>query len=196
MAGHDHRAAGQKGLCRSDAAPENAPVPDRRAFVRIKLFSRGGVNAVGGDQDRAVVVAGRFPGCLVDEARTNAVRRFGPAAEVVAGEDILCAQPLNGGLEQDLLQPAAMDSENRGSTEPAASRRAVAPDRPWRLEEQASPVVIGRGIEVLRDSLISSRTACGSTLMEMHAASTREWIRTLWWGRKSATGSARASVRR
>jgi hypothetical protein len=37
MARHDHGAARQEGLGFRDAAPEDAAVPDRRAFFRIEL---------------------------------------------------------------------------------------------------------------------------------------------------------------
>jgi len=50
VAGHDHGAAGEESIRRGDAAPEDAPVPDRRALLGIEFFADRRVNAVGGDQ--------------------------------------------------------------------------------------------------------------------------------------------------
>ena len=128
VAGHDHGAAGEERIRRGDAAPEDAPVPDRRAFVGIELFADRGVNAVGRDQKRAVMAAGRFSGRLVDEIGADAVRCLGPVAQMMAGENIFAAQPFGRGIEQDLLQRAAMDRELRpfvAGLDPAR----LAPDR-------------------------------------------------------------------
>ncbi len=113
MAGHDHGAARQKLVRRGDAAPKDAPIPDRRTFLRIELFAHRGVNAVGGDQQFAFMGARGLAGRPVDEFGADAIGCFSPAGEVMTGEDILAAQPLGGGIEQDLLQGAAVDRELR-----------------------------------------------------------------------------------
>ncbi|OIQ71926.1 hypothetical protein GALL_464530 [mine drainage metagenome] len=128
VAGHDHGAAGEEGIRGGDAAPEDAPVPDRRAFVGIELFADRGVDAVGGDQKRPVMAAGRLSGCLVDEFGAHAVRRLGPVAQMMAGENVFTAQAFGRGIEQDLLQHPAMDRELRpfvAGLDPAR----LAPDR-------------------------------------------------------------------
>jgi len=113
VAGHDHGAAGEKRVGRGDAAPEDASVPDRRAFQGIELFADRGVNAVGCDQQRAVVAPCGFAGGLVDEIGADAARGFRPVAKMMAGEDVLRTQPFGRGVEQDLLQRAAVDRELR-----------------------------------------------------------------------------------
>jgi len=113
VTGHDHGAAGQECIARGDAAPEDAAVPDRRPFLRIELLADRGVDAVGGDQECAFITAGRLAGRLVDEVGAHAARGLGPPDEMMTGEDVLPAQPLGRGIEQDLLQRAAMDGELR-----------------------------------------------------------------------------------
>ena len=53
MPGRDHGAAGQERIRRRDAAPQDAPVPDRRAFPGIEFFAHRRVDAVRRDQERA-----------------------------------------------------------------------------------------------------------------------------------------------
>src|ERR1044072_9013870 len=87
VAGHDHGAAGEKGVRCRDAAPQNASVPDRRALLGVEGFVEGGMETIGSNQSRAVVMAPRFAGCLVDEFGADAVFRLSPAGEVMAGEN-------------------------------------------------------------------------------------------------------------
>ena len=128
VAGHDHGAAGQEGTGFGDAAPKNPPVPDWRSFLRIELFADRGVDAISCDQQGAVVAAYRPAGRLVDEIGAYAVSGLGPAREVMAGENVRFAQPLGRGIEQDLLQRAAMDRELRPFVTGLDAAR-LAPDR-------------------------------------------------------------------
>src|ERR1700740_738697 len=89
VAGHDHGAAGQKCVSLSDAAPEDAAVPDRRTLLRVELFAPCVVNTVAGDQKRAVVGAGAAAGRLVDELRADAAGCLLPAGQMMAAEDVL-----------------------------------------------------------------------------------------------------------
>ena len=86
------------------------------------------MDAVGGDQEFAFVGASRLAGRLVDELGADAVVSLGPAGEVVAGEDVRLAQPFGRGVEQDLLQRAAMDRELRPLVAGLDAAR-LAPDR-------------------------------------------------------------------
>src|SRR5215472_17360149 len=71
------------------------------------------MNAVGGNQQRAFVGA-RWPvRGAIDEVGANAIRRLAPVREMMAGQNVPCAQPLGRGIEQDLLQNAAVDRELR-----------------------------------------------------------------------------------
>ena len=72
VAGHDHGAAGEERIRRGDAAPQDAAVPDRRALLRIELVADRGMDAVGGDQQRAVMAGPRPAGRLVDEIGADA----------------------------------------------------------------------------------------------------------------------------
>ena len=74
------------------------------------------------------MVAHGFAGGLVDEFGTDAAFGLGPAGEMVAGEDVLPAQALDRGIEQDLLQRAAMDRELRPFVAGLDAAR-LAPDR-------------------------------------------------------------------
>ncbi len=128
MAGHDHGAAGEERIALADAAPENAAVPDRRPFVRIKLFAHGGVNSVGGDQHVAVMDARVLARRLVEEARADARSGLLEVRQVMARQDAVASEPFDHRVEQDLLQGAAMDRELRplvAGIEPARLR----PDR-------------------------------------------------------------------
>ena len=62
------------------------------------------MDAVGGDQDLAVVGTGGLAARSVDEVGADAVRRFRPAGQMMAGENVLRAETLDRGVEQDLLQ--------------------------------------------------------------------------------------------
>ena len=128
VAGHDHGAAGQEGVAVGDAAPQDAAVPDRRAFAGIELFANRRMDAVGRNQQCAVETALRFAGRLVDEFGADAVLRLAPAGEMVAGENVLFAQPLDRGIEQNLLQRAAMDRKLRPFVTGLDAAR-LAPDR-------------------------------------------------------------------
>src|SRR2546430_8296556 len=86
------------------------------------------MDAVGGDQKFAFVGACGLAGRLVDEFGADAVGGFGPAGEVMAGENIFATQPLDRGVEQNLLQRAAMDRELRPLVAGLAAAR-LAPDR-------------------------------------------------------------------
>jgi len=55
------------------------------------------VNAVGCDQQRAVVAACRLSGRLVDEFCPDAVRCLGPVAQMMTGENVFAAQPFDRG---------------------------------------------------------------------------------------------------
>ena len=74
------------------------------------------------------MVARGFAGGLVDEFGADAVVGLGPAGEMMAGENVLLAQPLDRGIEQDLLQRAAMDRELRPFVTGLDAAR-LAPDR-------------------------------------------------------------------
>jgi hypothetical protein len=86
------------------------------------------MDAVGGDQQRAIVSAGRLTRRLVDEVGAHAVRGLGPPDEVMTGKDVLPAQSLGRGIEQDLLQRAAVDGELRPFVAGFDAAR-LAPDR-------------------------------------------------------------------
>src|SRR5581483_10539587 len=88
MACHDHGAAGEECIGIGDAAPENAAVPDRRTLLWVELFADGGMNAVAGDQQRALIGAGLAAGRLVNEAGADALARLLPAGQMMAGEDV------------------------------------------------------------------------------------------------------------
>ena len=166
MAGHDHGAAGEKRVAGGNAAPENASVPDRRALLRIQLFADRGVNAVGRDQQRAVMAARRSAGCLVDEVGADTARRLRPAVKMMAGENVFGPQPFGRGVEQNLLQRAAMDRKLRPFVT-GLDATGLAPDRLAVLEKYASSLVRtpDASSRSSRPSSISSRTACGSRLM-------------------------------
>ena len=70
----------------------------------------------------------RLAGCLVEEIGAHAIRRFRPVDQVMAGEDVVLAEPLGRGIEQDLLQRAAMDRELRPFVSGVETAR-LAPDR-------------------------------------------------------------------
>src|SRR5439155_614917 len=82
-------------------------------LLRIQLFANRRMNPVGGDQQAAVMAARRLAFGPVDEIGTDAVRSFRPAAKMMAGENVFGAEPFDCGIEQDLLQGAAMDRELR-----------------------------------------------------------------------------------
>src|ERR1700710_2173512 len=86
------------------------------------------MDAVGCDQEPAVMAAGRLAGRLVDEIGAAAFRGFGPADKMMAGENVLRAQPFGRGVEQDLLQRAAMDRKLRPFVAGLDAAR-LAPDR-------------------------------------------------------------------
>src|SRR5262249_4044725 len=64
----------------------------------------------------------------IDETCANAMRCFSPIAQMMAGKDIFAAQPLDCGLEKDLLQPPAMNRELRPFITGLQAAR-LAPDR-------------------------------------------------------------------
>ena len=167
VAGHDHGAAGKERVRRGDAAPQDAAVPDRRPFLRIQLLADAGVNAVGARP--AARRHGCPPACRSPCRRNRRARRrgFGPVAQVMAGEDALRAEPLDRGVQQDLLQHAAMDRELRPFVAGLDAAR-LAPDRLavlGEIRELAGRARLRRQAPSSSPSSISSRTACGSTLM-------------------------------
>ena len=101
---------------------------------------------------RAVVAAGGLSGGLVDEIGANAVRCFGPAAQMMAGENVLSPQPFGGGVEQDLLQRAAMDRELRPFVTGLDAAR-LAPDRLAVLGKIGEfPGAHARGVELVEQA--------------------------------------------
>ncbi len=71
------------------------------------------MDAVGGDQQGAVVTPCGFSGGPVDEVGANALGSFRPPGDMMTGENVVGAQPFGHGIEQDLLQFTAMDRELR-----------------------------------------------------------------------------------
>src|SRR3979409_2745109 len=71
------------------------------------------MNALSCDQSRAFLAPLGFAGGLVDEIGADAIAGLGPANEMMAGENVLRSQPFGRGVEQDLLQRAAMDRKLR-----------------------------------------------------------------------------------
>src|SRR5260221_14471055 len=69
-----------------------------------------------------------FAGGLVDEIGADTARGLGPVAKMMAGENVLRPQPFGRGIEQDLLQRAAMDRELRPLVTGLDAAR-LAPDR-------------------------------------------------------------------
>src|SRR3954451_4647417 len=74
------------------------------------------------------MAAGPPAGGLVDEIGADAVGCLRPAAEMMAGEDVLWPQAFGRGIEQDLMQRAAMDRELRPFVSGLKPAR-LAPDR-------------------------------------------------------------------
>src|SRR3569833_2317262 len=70
------------------------------------------MDAVGADQERAVIFAGRIA-VLVDETGCDAVCRLAPVLEVMSGEDVVAPDARAGGIEQELQEDAAVDRELR-----------------------------------------------------------------------------------
>src|SRR6202022_2320294 len=113
---------------RGDAAPQDAPVPARRAFLRVECLADRGGNAAGGDQQGALMGPGRLACRLVDEISADAAGALGPVVEMMAGENVRRAEPFGRGVEQDLLQRAAVDRELRPFVARLGAAR-LAPDR-------------------------------------------------------------------
>ena len=188
MAGHDHGAAGQEGVAFGDAAPQDAAVPDRRAFLRIELFAHRRMDAVGGDQQRAFMAAGRLPVALsMKSARTPPGSRSTRRDDGWSG--CSCAQSLGRGIEQDLMQRAAMDGELRpfvAGLDPAR----FAPDRLAVFGEirQLFGAHAGRVELIEQAKLDQFAHACGSTLMPTPSGFSAARSRTPWRERRSDAG--------
>jgi hypothetical protein len=86
------------------------------------------MNAVGRDQQPAFMAAGGGAGGPVDEIGANAFRCLRPAGKMMAGKNALLAEPVDRGIEQDLMQRAAVDRELRPFITGVQPAR-LAPDR-------------------------------------------------------------------
>src|SRR3954452_15341637 len=86
------------------------------------------MNTIGGDQQRALVAGGRSAAGLVDEIGAYAVRGLRPSGEMMAGQDVVLAEPVDRGVQKYLMQCAAMDRKLRPLVAGLDSSR-FAPDR-------------------------------------------------------------------
>ena len=151
-----------------DAAPQDAAVPDRRAFAADRAF-REPPNGC-----RRLRSAARLRGCLADlpvalsmnSARTPFVR-LGPAGEMMAGENVLSCPAVRSRHRAGSAAACRDGSRiaaicNRPRCRAARSRSACRAWRNTRAPWCARPCASSWSC---RPSSISSRTACGSTLM-------------------------------
>src|SRR5712675_3379548 len=74
------------------------------------------------------MAAGRFAGRLVDEFGADTARGLRPVAKMMAGENVFGPQPFGRGVEQDLLQRAAVDRKLRPFVT-GLDAAGLAPDR-------------------------------------------------------------------
>src|SRR3984957_8979830 len=101
------------------------------------------------------MAARRLAGGLVDEIGADAARCLRPAAEVMAGENVGGAKPFGRGIEQDLLQRAAMDRELRPSIAGLDAAR-FAPDRLAVLgKERQFPGAPARCVELVEQAAVA-----------------------------------------
>lgn len=127
-----HARACEEGRRHGRAAPHGDPGVPRLALVRIELPAHRGVDAVTGDDDvRADVgqlgaVAG--PGEPGDGAGAVLVHGLAP----VVGDHRVLAQALAHGVEEHLLQVAAVDRELRAVVPGVTPRRLGVDDLPDR----------------------------------------------------------------
>src|SRR5882757_4286362 len=95
---------------------------------------------------------------------TRTARGLQPAVKMMAGENVFGPQPFGRGVEQNLLQRAAMDRKLRPFVT-GLDAAGLAPDRLavlGKIRELRTP---DASSWLSRPSSISSRTACGSRLM-------------------------------
>src|SRR6266481_3067782 len=112
------------------------------------------------------MAARRLAGRLVDEIGADTAGGLRPAVKMMAGENVFGSQPFGRGVEQNLLQRAAMDRKLRPFVTGLDAAGSLQIGLPC-LEKYASSLVRTPDASswLSRPSSISSRTACGSRLM-------------------------------
>src|SRR5262249_18280633 len=102
----------EKRTISGDAAPEIGAAVTEWTFLRMELVTHGGVDAVAGHQNIAPL-RGQHPTVRADEMRGDASLVLLDRAAAMSNDEILRADARAHGIQQHLLQIAAVEREMR-----------------------------------------------------------------------------------